>query len=151
MEESGPIGDQGPEVTSFALVFPAGFIGIEGQGGSDILFDGANHRPARLGNPLGGIADGAGGDLEIKEGSEDIDNPSAADQMRCHQIADSGMDPGSELGSGDLIGQGGSGLLGAGTAQGMAAILGQLRGNLGNSAWENFGEPIQNAMYVRCH
>jgi hypothetical protein len=130
VEESGPIGDQGPEVASFALVLPAGFVDVEGQGGSDVLFDGTDHRLAGLGNPLSGIADGTGGDVEIKEGGEDIDNPPAADAMSGHQIGDGGMNPGAKLGSGDRIGQGSNGLLDAAAAQGMAAILGQLRGDL---------------------
>ncbi len=58
--------DKGPEVTSFAFVLPAGFINIQGQGRSDILVDGADHRHTGIGGTPGSIADGAGGDGDAK-------------------------------------------------------------------------------------
>ena len=44
MKEDGPWRDKSPEKAIFALVFPAGFVNVQGQGGSDIPFDGSDHR-----------------------------------------------------------------------------------------------------------
>ncbi len=66
MKEDGSRSDKSPEITSFAFVFPAGFIDVEGQGRSGIPFDGTDHRQTGLGDTFGSIADGAGGDGEYQ-------------------------------------------------------------------------------------
>ncbi len=51
-EEDGTEGDKGPEIASFAFVFPAGLVDVEVWGGGDILFDNSNYRNAGLGDTL---------------------------------------------------------------------------------------------------
>jgi len=81
MKEYGPWRDKSPEKATFALVFPASFIDIEGRGGCGIPFDDTDHRHTGLGDPFGRIADGTGGDGETKQRLHNLRNPSAGEAM----------------------------------------------------------------------
>jgi hypothetical protein len=89
MKEDGFRRDKGPEISSFALVFPAGFINVKGQGQSDILFDGAEYRHAGIGDSFGGIADGTGRDANAKKRLHNLRNTPAGDTMDRGQIGNS--------------------------------------------------------------
>ena len=68
VEENGQRRHEAPKIALCALIFPAGFVDVECNCGGHIALDGADRRPAGLGNTFGGLADGAGGDLDPEKG-----------------------------------------------------------------------------------
>lgn len=81
MKEDGLWSDKSPEKATFSLVFPAGFINIQEQGRSGILFDGVDYRQTGVGGTFGSIADGTGGDCNAKERLHNLGNSPAGDAM----------------------------------------------------------------------
>ncbi len=86
MKEDCLRSDKGPEISSLTLVFPAGFVNVEDQGRSDILFDGAYCRHAGIGDTFGGIADGTGRDANAKKRLHNLGNTPARDTMDRGQV-----------------------------------------------------------------
>jgi len=121
-----PLGNEGPREVVFTTIFPAGFVGVEvctlGQGFTELFRNGGQF----LTDTLQAVAHGAERQIETESRHgviHDLDNSSSPYFVNRAEIGDGGVNAGTELGFGHLLGKLCSGFSTTGADQFVASVL----------------------------